>query len=607
MGSKVELLTNPEYPEGSLLVDVRYYRRSQDNPECFEVIIWNSLTKRLEVYYEEPIIDIWFLKEEKRTNQYQISQAPIPDCYPVYCKPSQVVKQIAENIGGKYAEWYEKNKDCIFQKEVKDFMLKCPWVFKADFLPDVYYRLKWAHKHGNKGDIGHVEVAFLDIECDVIDKTIDMKNQYDVTQPVNAVTLILPTQKITAIFVLGPRPKYKLHSKFHDLLAKQEKDFEWLVNNQDEFIRMVREDDEHNKIYIGDHDIRLHIFPFEREIDMIKTIFDYINKYRPWFCLSWNASFDDNYLTNRISYLGYDPCDIMIPPEFITKKIYHHEDKDPNVTPESSKDWFYCSTWTQFMCQMRNYALTRKSQQKKRSMRLTDIGGDEAGIHKIEVASEGTFREAAYTDLIKFLLYNIRDVVVQVAIDVNTMDTAAFYTRSYNFCTQYSKCYQETHIVRNSREYFFEIDRDGFVQACALEVDKNADSHYKGAYVADPSKNKPTGLYLNGRNTNNFIIGPFDADAKAYYPSSKMGTNQDPMTLLYKCVIDNHQFMNRSVPNKSLNQEYYWYDSENKPHAEDMAGPIINAYKNGNIMSMCYAWMNVPSISELFEYVDANL
>jgi hypothetical protein len=86
-----------------------------------------------------------------------------------------------------------------------------------------------------------------------------------------------------------------------------------------------------------------------------------------------------------------------------------------------------------------------------------------------------------------------------------------------------------------------------------------------------------------------------------------MGTNQDPMTLLYKLVFDNDIFRYRKVLNKSMNQEYIWYDSEGNPHEEDMAGPIINSYKNGNIMSVCYSWMEAPSISELFEYVDANL
>jgi hypothetical protein len=79
------------------------------------------------------------------------------------------------------------------------------------------------------------------------------------------------------------------------------------------------------------------------------------------------------------------------------------------------------------------------------------------------------------------------------------------------------------------------------------------------------------------------------------------------MSLLFKCKINNQVFTSNQCVNHSFNQEYLWYDSKNKPHDEDMAGPIINSYKNGNIMSMCYSWMNVPSISELFEYVDANL
>jgi hypothetical protein len=68
-----------DYPEGSILFDVRYSRK----PECFEVIYLDPITKQLEVKYEEAIVDIWFLKEEYRTNQYQISQTEMDKCYPV--------------------------------------------------------------------------------------------------------------------------------------------------------------------------------------------------------------------------------------------------------------------------------------------------------------------------------------------------------------------------------------------------------------------------------------------------------------------------------------------------------------------------------------------
>ena len=77
----VQQLKELDYPEGSILFDVRYSR----SPETFEVIYWSPITQQLEVQYEQPIVDIWFLKEEYRTNKYQISQAEIDKCYPVYC------------------------------------------------------------------------------------------------------------------------------------------------------------------------------------------------------------------------------------------------------------------------------------------------------------------------------------------------------------------------------------------------------------------------------------------------------------------------------------------------------------------------------------------
>ena len=87
-----------------------------------------------------------------------------------------------------------------------------------------------------------------------------------------------------------------------------------------------------------------------------------------------------------------------------------------------------------------------------------------------------------------------------------------------------------------------------------------------------------------------------------------MGMNQDAMTLLYKCIVDNIVFTDGTCSNKTFNQNYVWYDSASPPkaHAEDMTGPIINSYKNGNIMSVMQGWFSVPSISEVFKYLDMN-
>ena len=103
------------------------------------------------------------------------------------------------------------------------------------------------------------------------------------------------------------------------------------------------------------------------------------------------------------------------------------------------------------------------------------------------------------------------------------------------------------------------------------------------------------------------MFGVLDADAASYYPSTKMAMNMDPMSLLNKCLIDNLVFKDGTCVNKSFNQVYEWYDSKNKPHPEDMSGPIINSYKNGNIFSLCYNWFNIKSVSEIFETLDNML
>ena len=591
-----------DYPEGSILFDVRYHRK----PECFEVVYHNPITKQLEVQYEEPIVDIWFLKKEYRTNKYQISQVEMDKCYPVYCKVSQIPQAIAINIGGEYKEYFDENSKTMSRKELTDYMNKCPWVFKADFVPDVYFRLRWLQKYGDQIDVSNVTYGFLDIEVDVIDKTVDPKDITDVTQPVNAISVILPHKKICAVLILGPRPKHNnyLHPKFYDLLDKQKVEFDWLVNHQEEFKRMIVEEDEDNKKYLEGYDIRLHIFDYQDEIKLIKTAYDYINKYRPMCMLSWNAKFDDNYLQNRISYLGYDPKDFIIPKEFKTDMLYYHEDDSKMFSLKNSKDWYYTSTYTVYMCQMRLFAMIRKSQAERRSYGLSAVGKDMAKIDKLTQTKSGAFRQFAYTDFLKFILYNVRDVVVQLAIELACNDCQSLVARSYMFATQYSKCFQETHIVRNIREFIFE--EEGFVQSNRLIVDPNVDTAFKGAFVAPTVHNSPTGLISNGKRINNIMFGVLDADAASYYPSTKMAMNMDPMSLLYKCKIDNKVFVDRCV-NHSFNQEYTWYDSKNKPHAEDMTGPIINSYKNGNEMSLLYNWLNVPSVSEIFEYLDAKL
>ena len=603
MDNEKRIISKPpkplKYSADTMLFDVRYYRK----PECFEVIIWDPITKQLEVKYEEPIIDIWILKPEFRVNDYQVTQIDMAKCEPFYCKPSQVSAVIAQEIGGQWADIYMDARNEMSQNELQRKMCECPWVFAADFDPVVYFRLRWIAQYGKQIDLTKVTSGYLDIECDVIDRPMDMKDINYSPHPINAITIILPHVKICALLVLGPRPKHKIDQKFWSLLAKQEEDYKWLLSHMDEFKRMIREDDPDNKKYLEGYDIRVHCFEFDDEIKMIKTTFDYINKYRPMFLESWNAKFDHPRLWHRIEYLGYDPKDIMIPKEFKTDRIFYQEDQSGNFQMKNSRDFFHTSTYSVYTCQMRRFAAIRKSQQERRSYSLESVGSDMCNIHKLTDTKSGAFRTFAYTDLIPFLLYNVRDVVVQLAIGEKSGDARTLVSRSFNFLTPYPKCFQETHIVRNTREYYYRTFAKK-VQANRLLVDPGTDSSFKGAYVAPPEKNAPTGLVLNGKRHNNIIYGSLDADAASYYPSTKMGMNMDPMSLLYKCIINNQVFIDGKCKNHSMCQEYYWYDTKKRAHAEDLTGPIINAFKNKNVFSLMNNWFNLPTVTDYFAYLD---
>ena len=102
-----------EFPEGAILFDVRYRKRPN---ESFEVVYLDPETKRLEVKYIAPIVDIWFTREDYRytldgfcvdqyfrnkmreqhkpDDAYQMPQIDIKHAYRVFCKVSQIPKMI---------------------------------------------------------------------------------------------------------------------------------------------------------------------------------------------------------------------------------------------------------------------------------------------------------------------------------------------------------------------------------------------------------------------------------------------------------------------------------------------------------------------------------
>ena len=262
---------------------------------------------------------------------------------------------------------------------------------------------------------------------------------------------------------------------------------------------------------------------------------------------------------------------------------------------------------------MRSYSSIRKSQKTLESVSLNAISDRELKDQKVEYPAETNIRTFPYADWVRFIKYNIKDVLLQLGIERKTKDIETYYFRSHSNWTPYTKIFKETYLIRNVREIYFE--REGWVQQNNINIigtndddlfntvddaeEEEKESSFKGAINADPEWNDYVGLSILGSPSNTVFMNMIDFDMGSFYPSIKIASNMDPSTLLFKASLDNQEFISGEFPNRSLNIKYQETNKFGDIVNLDITGEMVNTYVGGNILSFGYEYLGLPSISEL--------
>lgn len=610
------------------LLNVRYVRPNPDKniKECFRVVY--STPDGNVHYKDEPAnATIWFTKPECRDYDYNKPWEKMSNMYSKTVKISKIRDEITSesgDYGKRIMDIAYKSGDFQYRNQV----FKWPYSYGADFQPEYYYIHDWFQTHDFK--MPKLTKAYMDIECDGIDHTIDM-NHLDSSAyaPVNAVTIINDETNECVLFVLRPyHPQGVFNKKEYDrrmaLYEEQRKAHEYIFSHLDEFEKSLHElyDEKYGQL-------NYKIREYELEIELIADVFRFLNTRKPNFCLIWNMRFDIQYLYYRIKVLGYDPASIMCHYDFPNPSCMFIQD---NSTFEIEKqfDQFICSSYTNYLCQMRNYGSIRKSQHKLQSLRLDYIAERELKSHKVDYSDVGNLNLFMYKRWRDFLIYNVNDVMLQRGIEHRTNDVVTYYTRAMKNWTPYNKIFRETHLLRNVREQYFE--KQGLVQGNNINTihdlkTKNADAFYgseesdddieitqgdkkisyKGAINAEPSMNMDVGYPILGRKTNNYHKNCADFDMGAFYPSIKIASNMDPATLLYKAAFINEEFISGQFHNRSLNQQYFEKDKNGQMREVDITGEAVNTYASQNFMTFAYNYLNIPDITSLEMMVANNI
>ena len=595
--------------ESSMLIDIQYVKqnRSAGTPD-YLYIIWKDLNtnKKYMQAVPEPMIDIYFEKHEFRTHKYNKNYEHIENLEKKTVKYKDIPFAIANDMG----EQGQRFLSNVFQTRnyslLKNLYLY-PYVFGADYDAVAWYRVQWVRTLDNNIP-KKLNKGFLDIEVDGIEVPGMPVAR---TCPINAITLIDDSNGAVYTFILTyreyiPKDTKNMTQKELDNEVNRKNMYQhmhdeqtYMIENPNEIINELHEMFDES---YGDLDYNLYFYSDERK--MLVHFFQLINTLKLDIIGIWNISFDIPYIMDRLESLGLDPKEVMSHPDFPVKQCYFKADK-VNHEIKNKTDSFHLTSYTTFIDQMELYAQIRKGGSELRSFRLNVIAEKELKDNKLDYSDDGDFKTLPYINFKKFIIYNIKDVLLQYGIEQKTSDFDTLYISSYKNATPYDKVFKQTVKLRNA-QYIDFLDQ-GIIPGDNINIynsepekvdsddEDDEDSEFEGALVADPVYNEYVGVELYGRPTNNIFNNSIDMDMSAFYPNSIDAMNIDASTLIFKTIMDMSQYniCGGELPFNGITGDYFDKDS-------DGAKECIDNFQTGNYLTTGTKWFNMPNVHDIF-------
>lgn len=566
--------------EDIMLINMIYNQPSPQNEwnDSMDIIYKDLSTdkKYLETIVN-PTMDVYFTKPEFRNYDYPKYTLPLEqvEIHNISCKSAP--KDIARIAGGKYANYYLNCYNTRNRKAMKN-LHKYPFVMASDYDPESYYRIQFSCHYLNDTP-KRIDKMYSDIEVDGIDVPGFVSGG---VAPINAITLI--DEKTRNCFT------FALRNEKNPQIGE-------LENDVDGFVKECH--DMFDESY-GEFNYKLFFYDEKDEIKMLQDYFDLIHILKRDFILFWNMNFDANYIIDRIKELGYEPRDIMCHPDFKDKRCYYYEDKK-NFDVKLKKDWFTISDYTVWVDDMITYRQIRKGQSEIGSVRLNVVGKAELGDEKLDYTEEANIKTLPYVNYKKFLLYNIKDVLLQYGIEKKTHDIDNLYTRSIMNSVPYKKVFSQTALLRN--RCYVDYLKQGYIIGNNINIDYDRDwdadddeedEKFAGALVADPVLNsEKNGMVIAGTKNKYMREYVIDFDFTSLYPSIKIAHNIGPHTLVGKIQLQEKVY-DRYTSFEMNNEKGNMYDS-GKDFVENMLclNPVMTGVR----------WFNLPNTMEIMEKV----
>lgn len=601
----------------SMLLDIQYVKpnRNDNNPDGTLYVIKKDLDsgeKSVQII-NNPLMGIYFEKPEYRNHTYSKNHETMEHLNQVVVPYKDIVSAIAMDYQKQTGvrPQYQAGHYSDYKRE----MLKYPYVYGADYDIRSYYRYKWLESMDVEQE-KPLTKGYLDIEVDSLESPGFADPRIN---PIDLITLVDANAMVSYTFALHgvdyvEKPinkndpasveKEERRKYLYANRMKLQKEF---MENKDEILEEVHGLFDEN---YGEIDYKWYFYTDERQ--MLVHVFQLIHMLKLDFISIWNIGFDIPFLIERMKVLGLDYQNIMCHPDFPHKVCYFKKDTR-NFEVKNKADYFFCSCYTIFQDQMRNYAAIRKGREELRSFSLNYIAKKVINDEKYDYSDNGNIKTISYLNYKQYFIYNIKDVLLMVGIENITHDLDQVYITSYLNATPYESIFKQTVKLRNTQ--YIKFMRMGYVPGENIntgsyeksqdELDEEEGEEgkgFEGALVGDPRLVLKVGRRRFGKRTNNIFDCGVDMDMSSFYPSSIIAMNIDPSTLLFKMVLDKNQFdvcggkmRFRGITDFSPIGATTQFD------LGDLAKECIDNAQTGNVVNTMTKWFNLPTVDELDE------
>lgn len=540
-----------------------------------------------------PKFQVWITKPEYRTYTHipDFVKKEHCDCYTIPYK--QRYSEIAKILG------------CT-PKEAKF----SPYIFQADMNIEHFYYMHFFMEYMNDKE-KKLSKAYSDIESDIID-VVGFADPGEA--PINCISYLdenaLTMYTLVCVQDNVPHvdPSNKKYKVFEHLREKFKRMTDHFITHIDEFVDAC-----HAKFDESYPGIDYNVLVFEDEMSMMHAYWEIVDRCDNDYLLFWNAPYDVSNLCERPKVHGKNANDVISSKEFGVREVVWKEDR--NAMVHKRKHIFDTFTRVTIMDQMVNYGGIRSARGKIPSFKLNAIAKTELEDEKLDYSEYGSIRFFPYEDFWKFVLYNIKDVLLQYGIENKTQDMDAVYETIHMDCVCPKEAFTSTAVVGNSLRLYAYLETDSVqgsnrnklfaVKQTEEEKRQAKKDKFAGAWVMDPAHCSSTGFRLLGQLNKYIHTHCIDMDITAEYPSGIRVMNSCNETMVGKVFLEHPEDFNIE-----LYSNMYLVDEKdeiafNKTNvAENL---MMEGLTEDNPTEYGRVWFGLPGFTEIAEYLEDHV